>query len=133
MLVILDTNIFINALLNGSCRPILEAFIQKRFKIAITKDLIDEILEVCDRPKFLDRIGKEDRERLLAIIKETAAIVNPKIKINDCRDVDDNVLLECALTSKANMIVSNDEDLLVLHPYRNVSIVTSEEFLRILW
>lgn len=128
--VVIDTNIIINGLLKGSCRPILEAFIEKRFCLVVSKSLVDEILEVCLRPKFCGRIDKNERENLLAIIKEAARIVKPKIKINDCRDKDDNIILECAVTSNANIIVTTDPDLLSLNPYRNISIILPEEFLK---
>lgn len=128
--VVIDTNIIINGLLKGSCRPILEALIEKKFCLATSKPLISEILDVCARPKFRNRIDKKDRERLLAIIKEAAKIVKPKIKINDCRDKDDNIILECAIASNAQIIITNDADLLVLNPYRNVSIILPEDFLK---
>ena len=122
----------INGLLKGSCRPILEAFLAKKFKLAVSKPLITEFLDVCGRSKFFHRIDKEEQQRLLAIIKEAAIIVKPNIKIHECRDKDDNIVLECAITSHAKIIVTKDNDLLILNPFRNVSIVRPEEFLRIL-
>lgn len=126
---VIDTNIFVNALLNGSCRPILEALIGKKFLLATSAPLLRELLEVCSRPKFRSRIPKEDREHLLAIIKEAAKIVSPKIKITACRDKDDNIILECAVASNAKIIVTTDPDLLALNPFRDISIILPHEFL----
>ncbi len=128
--IVIDTNVIINALLKGSCRPIIEAIIKKRFCLALSKPLIEEIIEVSKRPKFRNRIDEEDRENLLAIIKEAAKIVTPKIKITDCRDKDDNIILECAIAGNAQIIISKDTDLLVLTPYRNIPIITPEELLK---
>ncbi|MBI1870347.1 MAG: putative toxin-antitoxin system toxin component, PIN family [Chlamydiae bacterium] len=129
VIAVIDTNIFINSLLKGSCRLIIQAFIAKRFRLATSKSLINEIVEVCAKRKFRERINKEDRETLIAIIKEAGEIVNPKIKITDCRDKDDNKVLECAIASKAQVIVTRDTDLLVLNPYKNVSIIPPEKFI----
>ena len=132
LIAVIDTNILINGLLKGSCRSIPEAFLAKKFKLAVSKPLITELLDVCGRSKFFHRIDKEEQQRLLAIVKEAAIIVKPNIKIHECRDKDDNIVLECAITSHAKIIVTKDNDLLILNPFRNVSIVRPEEFLRIL-
>ena len=49
--------------------------------------------------------------------------------VTDCRDPKDNKFLELALIGKATHIVSGDEDLLVLHPFRGISILTPQSFL----
>jgi predicted nucleic acid-binding protein len=46
-----------------------------------------------------------------------------------CRDAKDNMLLALASVSQADVIVSSDNDLLVLHPWRGVSILTPSRFL----
>jgi putative PIN family toxin of toxin-antitoxin system len=48
------------------------------------------------------------------------------------RDPEDNAVLECALESKAEFVVSGDKDLLVLKVFRGVQIVRAKEFLEIL-
>ena len=44
-------------------------------------------------------------------------------------DPRDNQFLALALVSEADVLVSGDEDLLVLHPWRGMSIVTPADFL----
>jgi uncharacterized protein len=51
-------------------------------------------------------------------------------KVQECRDPKDDKILELALNGQAPYIVSGDRDLLVLNPFREVKIVTVEEFLR---
>jgi predicted nucleic acid-binding protein len=46
-----------------------------------------------------------------------------------CRDPNDDVVLECAVVSGAQAIVTGDKDLLVLDPYDGIRIVTPAEFL----
>ena len=47
-----------------------------------------------------------------------------------CRDPEDNQFLALAMVAEAYALVSSDEDLLVLHPWRGIEIVTPAEFLR---
>ena len=49
--------------------------------------------------------------------------------IHDCRDPKDNKFLELAVSGDATHLVTGDDDLLVLHPFRGVAIVTSQAFL----
>ena len=53
----------------------------------------------------------------------------PSTHIENCRDPKDNQILEVAVDGKADVIVTGDNDLLVLHPFRGVPIVGPAEFL----
>jgi uncharacterized protein len=47
------------------------------------------------------------------------------------RDPKDDKILDLALNGQAEYIVTGDKNLLVLNPFRNLKIITAEEFLRI--
>jgi uncharacterized protein len=47
-----------------------------------------------------------------------------------CRDPRDDKFLELAAAGRATHVISGDADLLELHPFRTVPIVTPAEFLR---
>ena len=47
-----------------------------------------------------------------------------------CRDSKDNKILELAVSGAADFVVSGDGDLLVLHPFRGISILRPREFLQ---
>jgi putative PIN family toxin of toxin-antitoxin system len=51
--------------------------------------------------------------------------------ISECRDPKDNKFLELAVCGKADFIISGDEDLLVLNPFRNIQMITPDSFLKI--
>jgi len=55
-------------------------------------------------------------------------LVEPAVTVSDCPDFEDNRILECALASGAVLIVSDDEHLLRLSPWRGIPIITSEAF-----
>jgi len=53
----------------------------------------------------------------------------PVVRVADCRDPDDNMYLELALVAQASTILSGDQDLLVLHPWRGIPIVQPADYL----
>jgi predicted nucleic acid-binding protein len=55
-------------------------------------------------------------------------VVHPQ-QVRAARDPEDDHILACTLTAGADIIVTGDHDLLVLHPFRGVDIVTPAEFL----
>ena len=72
-------------------------------------------------------------ERYVGILADIAAasggsLVEPAVMVSDCPDFEDNRILECALASAAVLIVSDDEHLLHLSPWRGIPIITSEAF-----
>lgn len=88
-----------------------------------------EITEVLNRPKFADAIPRERRERVLEILRGAAVWFEPALRITDCRDPKDNKYLELALAAGAETIVSSDDDLLVLHPWRGIHILRPADYL----
>ena len=49
--------------------------------------------------------------------------------IRTCRDAKDDKFLELAVSGKATHIISGDEDLLALNPFRDIPIITPRQFL----
>lgn len=52
-------------------------------------------------------------------------------RVTDCRDPKDNKFLEVAINAQATWLISGDTDLLVLHPYNDVQIITPATWLAI--
>lgn len=88
-----------------------------------------EIVEVFNRPKFAQAIRRERREYVLGILRNEAVWFEPAIRIADCRDPKDDKYLELALAAGAETLVSGDDDLLVMHPWRGVRILRPAEYL----
>jgi uncharacterized protein len=53
----------------------------------------------------------------------------PSVRVTDCRDPKDDKYLELALAAAAAFIVSSDDDLIVLHPWRGVSILSPAAYM----
>ena len=126
----IDANTVVSAALSpgGVPRQALAAA-RARGIIALSEAVYQEIAEVLSRPKFA-RILTEDRRReTLELLAAAALWIEPTEPVNDCRDAKDNRTLELALAARATAIVSGDEDLLVLDPWRGVRVLRPARFL----
>src|ERR1700753_2888523 len=97
--------------------------------ILISVPVLLELAEVLSRRKLDKYVLVEERMRFLVALLKEAEIVEVADTITDCRDEKDNKFLELAVSGEAHYIVSGDEDLLVLNPFRGIQSLTPREFL----
>lgn len=105
-----------------------ELLIQGKVKIYFSEELFEEIVKVIDYPRIQKIIPKNKFYELISLLDKKIIFIKPDCKINDCRDIKDNFLLELAVTAQSDYLITGDNDLLVLHPYRNIRIITASEF-----
>ncbi len=79
------------------------------------------------REKFDRTITRENREVLVKQFVAKAEWHEPTDFISECRDSKDNRFLELALKCQATILITGDEDLLVLNPFRGTRILTLKE------
>jgi putative PIN family toxin of toxin-antitoxin system len=130
MRVVVDTNVFVSAVLKVNSLPFLVVrWIDQHGGLLKSVTTEREILGVLDRPhiaavtipSFRDDLAKMlARAELVAIAERIAA----------CRDPTDDKFLELAVNGRADLIVSGDADLLALNPFREIPIVTPAAFVR---
>lgn len=97
--------------------------------LALSAAVDAEYTDVLSRPKFAQAISPGRRDALLHALREASLWFSPLVRVTDCRDPKDNKYLELALAAGAEIIVSSDEDLLVLHPWRSVRILRPADYL----
>ena len=56
-------------------------------------------------------------------------VVIEEVIISELRDPKDQMILATAIAGDAQIVISGDKDLLVLHPYGSISILSPQEFL----
>ena len=76
---------------------------------------------------------EDERMEFLAVLLREATLVEVTAHVGECRDPQDNKFLELAASGRALCIVSGDQDLLVLHPFCGIPIVTPRGFLDEVW
>jgi putative PIN family toxin of toxin-antitoxin system len=96
----------------------------------LSEAVFDEIAEVLSRPKFARALTGDRRREALELLAAAALWLDPAEKVEDCRDAKDNRYLELALAARAAVIVSGDEDLLVLDPWRGIRVLRPAQFLK---
>jgi uncharacterized protein len=135
MKIIIDTNIHISALaFGGSIGSNLGLILSSNQIEVFTSEAIFRELESKLNSSKFEKISKgkisqpEINEYLLEYNQETN-FIEPKIKVNICRDTDDNKFLELALEIQADYIITGDKDLLSIGNYLNTKILNMAEFI----
>ena len=128
MRVVVDTNVFISAVLKGRSPP------SDTVHLAAERDLLlksatteQELLITLARPRLAPLIP----QRFLAWLQDVLAaaeLVPITERIVACRDPKDDKFLELAVNGHADIVVSGDADLLALNPFRGIPIVTPATF-----
>ena len=98
-------------------------------RVAVSDATLSELREVLARPRLSRFVQPELGEQILALFAIVGVRFVPSERVADCRDPKDNCFLELALASGADIIVSSDQDLLVLHPWRDTRILRPAEYL----
>jgi putative PIN family toxin of toxin-antitoxin system len=130
---VFDTNVIVSALLFNDSVP-GQAFFGAldRGVLVVSPQLVEQLRDVLSRDKFDAYLAREDRERLLAGLIQDAELIVPSTHIQVCRDPDDDMVLELAVSSGVLLIVTGDKDLLELNPFRGIRIIRPAEFLNLL-
>ena len=98
-------------------------------QIAVSEAVIAELLDVFARPRLQRFLDPELRDEVLSELHASGLFFVPNERVTDCRDQKDNKYLELAFAAAAATIVSSDDDLLVLHPWRGVRILKPAAYL----
>ncbi len=128
--VIIDTNLWISFLITRDLKTLDIHVKNGKIKILFSLELIEEFLSVANRPKFKRYFSKEDIEQLIDLFDLYGEIVQVKSKIELCRDPKDDFLLSLAIDSKADYLITGDNDLLDLKTIEKTKIVTMTDYLK---
>jgi putative PIN family toxin of toxin-antitoxin system len=130
MKVVIDTNIFVSSFFGGNPREIIDLWKKGNISLCLSKDILDEYIEV------LQRIGLKDEneiEELLSLFAKGVNIIfttrTPKIKVVK-DDPDDDKFIECAIALKAEVIITGDKALRKWGEHAEIKILTPQEFLK---
>ena len=127
-MLVIDTNLWVSYALNyhGSVARQLKALIRVQ-AFAFSRETFAELVDVLMREKFEPYATTKNRKQFLKTLAAQATWVEPQQTITDCRDPADNRFLEPALEAPARAILTGDRDLLTLHPFQGIPILTLTE------
>jgi putative PIN family toxin of toxin-antitoxin system len=126
--VILDTNLWISFLIRKDYSKLDRLLFSDQIKLIFSRELLEEFLSVAKRPKFRKYFSSADLESIVETIDEYAEFVEVKADIKLCRDEKDNFLLSLAADSKADFLLTGDNDLLDLKSQGQTEIITITDF-----
>jgi len=130
MRFVFDTNAVISAALSKHSTPgrsLRAAIIQG--SLLLSEATLVELAEVFRRSKFDRYLSADEREQFLGKLLADAIIVDVREVVQECRDPRDDKFLELAVAGNAGFIVTGDDDLLRMHPFRGIDIVTPAQLL----
>jgi len=128
--IVLDTNALVSRLLVPDSVP--AQAVKKAVEegeILMSESTLYELAEVLGREKFDAYVTIQDRQEFLRILGQIVEMVSILHAVHDCRDVRDNHILEVAVNGQSQVIVTGDEDLLVLNPFRGIPIIRPADYL----
>lgn len=134
MLVILDTNILLSALLSPSGAParLLDAWERKAFTLVACDALIAEFRDVAGRPFFRARLRASAAELLAAGLRDFSLFCRDLPTSPVAPDPKDSYLLALAEAGPAEFLATGDKELLALQRHKSTRIITPAAMVEIL-
>jgi putative PIN family toxin of toxin-antitoxin system len=127
---VLDTNVLISAMLmDGSLPARALSKAETQGDVLYSYATLTELSQVLLRPKFSRYVTAQNVEGMLARIHRAWQHVTITHRIQACRDPRDDMFLELGINGNADVLITGDNDLLAIAPYRTLGIVTPASFI----
>lgn len=134
MIVVLDTNIWVSAIIWGGIPDrIVTLQQQKLIEIASSQKLLNELERTFNKKKFQPKLAAMKLTALdvISLIRESVVLYPiTELFVPELRDPDDSIVLATAIAAQAEVIITGDQDLLVLSQYKNIPIMNAQDFLQ---
>lgn len=132
MKVVIDVNVWVSGLLWGGVPAQILQLVQRgTIASQVSVELLLELETTLRRPKFQMQLQKRNQtvERLCSIAQSISTMVEiSDIEVPYLRDQNDVKILATAIASQSQVLITGDLDLLVLHPFDAIEILTPSDF-----
>jgi putative PIN family toxin of toxin-antitoxin system len=127
---VLDANLWVSRLLvpKGVAGQAVDRALSWGMPL-MSKETLSELSEVLSRPKFDQYVSIQARQHFIRLLGGIVQMVPILHRVAICRDAEDDKFLHVALNGEAEIIVTGDTDLLVLHPFHRIDIIAPATFL----
>ena len=126
---VLDTNVILSALLfGGPPGELIRAWQTRRFRLLLSRAVLEEVLRALAYPKFHLTEGEIRgllEEELIPFAETVIIRRRPVVRLRNPDDLD---VVACALTGRARYLVTGDAYLLSLERIRQVEVIRPAEF-----
>ncbi len=129
--IVVDTNVFVSAVVvpDSIPRQAVDKALDQGL-VLFSESTMHELEAVLSRVNFDHYARREERELFLSQLERVTEFVPTIQLIRECRDPKDDKFLEVAINGRADVIVTGDRDLLVLHPWRDVAVLSPRDYLK---
>jgi len=128
---VFDTSAIVSALLFNDSVPGRAFYAAMEVgEILLSQATTAELFDVLGRAKFDHYLTREEREQFLVVLLREATVVEIAEEFHASRDPRDDKFLELAVNGRASCVITGDEDLLILHPFRGIPVISPVQFLR---
>jgi uncharacterized protein len=131
--VVIDTQVLVRAAINRRSLPAQIVFdLVDTYILLMSEAMLQEAEDVLNRPKVRKKFELSD-----AVVQELIERLSrgERIEVDEVpavsRDPKDDIFLACANVGQADYLVSEDNDLLVLNPYKTIQVVNVLDFLKV--
>ena len=130
MIAVLDTGVVVGGIFwRNEPNRCLVALGKRRFTLAVTEPVLDEYVGTVWDVKREEALALNPEPWLQWLASCARVVIPSPLPKQTCRDAKDDKFLACALAAGASLIVSRDQDLLVLEKPFGIEIVTPRQFL----
>ena len=127
--VIFDTNIWISYLIGGQLGNITELLSSRKIELVLSEQLLTELTEVTSRKKFRRYFDEQKVNELLKLMDILGTNYEIAEYPNICRDPKDNFLLGLIRVSRADFLITGDQDLLELKTFEATEKLDANQLL----
>jgi uncharacterized protein len=127
---VVDSNVFVSAIIlpRSVPRQAVDLALDQGV-LLFSEATMSELADVLFRQKLDRYVSREGRKDFLRELASGAELVPIIQLVRECRDPRDDKFLEVALNGRADVIVTGDADLLRMHPWRDVAILSPAGYL----
>jgi uncharacterized protein len=129
---VVDTNTLISGLLwHGNPARVLDAVLDNRLELCLTDELLEELGDVLRRPRLAKQVAQRglDVGWTCSFIRERSLMLYPAplLQVPELRDRKDLPVLAAALTAAADVIITGDQDLLIMKSFAGIPILDAAQ------
>ena len=134
MTVVFDTNVVVEAIFwpRSTARRALTGLAKRRFQTVINPSMMEEYAAITARLRERLFSNTQPSGALAWIAAKSMHIEPSPLSQKLSRDPDDNLFVATAIAARADYVISQDRDLLVLEKPFGVSIITPVQLVRLL-
>jgi hypothetical protein len=129
---VIDTNVVISAFVGHGKPQSLVTKLLEEHVVVTSREMLAELADVLSREKFKE-VKETQAKTFVSILASKSVLVRTKQHLRIIpEDPDDDMVLNTALSGKADYIVTGDTHLLNLREFRGIRIVTVNEMVQLL-